>query len=74
MPWQHTGGGCNIGTTEKHPCDDDYRESETGREIRFLSTIEAHFSAFPPEIGDMDAFLRSIEGRSDIRVKREDKN
>ena len=62
MTWKHTGGGCGLGCNANFPCDDDYKNSETGEKVRFYSTMEAHFS-MPLTVET----LAEIQGREGVK-------
>jgi hypothetical protein len=60
MTWRHTGGGCGLCCNANFPCDDDYKNVETGEKVRFFSTKEAHF-AMPPTVETL-AEIQDREG------------
>ena len=60
MTWRHTGGGCCVGCSDGYPCDDDYKNVETGERVRFYSTKEAHFAM--PRTVDTLVDVRDLEG------------
>lgn len=63
-PWVHTGGGCGIGDSSSHPCDDTYENRDTGERVTFLSSIEAHFS-MPEKLEN----LKNISRRKGVKLE-----
>ncbi len=41
--WHHVGGGCGGCGFGEFPCDDEYRNTETGDRLTVYSTQERHF-------------------------------
>ena len=54
--WKRMGGGCYFVGNMKFPCDDEYRNTKTGKCVTVYSTIEAHFS-MPSKIGSIKQLL-----------------
>jgi len=44
MAWNHVGGGCELGSTDTHPCHDIYQDEETETIVYFKTTVAAHYS------------------------------
>ncbi len=51
--WQRAGGGCGIGGTAKFPCDDQYTNLATRKDVTFYTTMGRHFSMpdYVPNLG-----------------------
>lgn len=62
-PYEHTGGGCLVGTgcgtpPGDYPCDDDFEDEETGETVNVQTTSKTHF--------DPAFFQRKFERPEDI--------
>jgi hypothetical protein len=62
-PWEHQGGGCAVGQgiammgrDPSAPCDDHYKETDTGEDAYLDTTMEAHF-AMPEAVEDLGEVL-----------------
>ena len=62
MAWKHVGGGCMFSGGGPLPCDDTYRNTETGEEVSFESTYFKH-ATMPLEVESLD----EIRAMSDVR-------
>jgi len=60
MGWRHDGGGCKVGSTDLHPCDDTYLNEETGQTATFKTTTAAHFT-LPKRVADLRE-VRALPG------------
>jgi hypothetical protein len=64
--WRHTGGGCGLTTSSRHPCDESY---ERGSErVTVLTTFDRHWN-MPERVVSLSQ-LKRLKGVGTIKKEK----